>query len=217
MNRLGSALLTLAHWLMPRQRREWLEAMRAETAHLPAHAATAWAAGALVTAIKQRFMPMNTGDFRVARWVVLVETLGAFGFLTLGWFEVTFGASGLIHHDWQSIEKHYLTVQGGGYIVIMWLAGAVIWLVGPIGLYLGLRYVVWGRGLRNRAFGCSLVAIQSVFAIAGGVAGYLVGPVEFRVDPGMTLLFTLLPIAVILHLMYLGRTTPDTPMLVARA
>lgn len=148
---------------------------------------------------------MNTGNLLVARWVMLVETLGAFTFLTIGWFEVTLGASGLFHHSWEAIEKHLLGVQGGGYVASMWLAAAVIGSIGPLGLYLGLRYVLTGRGLRNRALGLGLVAILAVYAIAGGLGGYLVGPADFRLDPAMTLLFSVLPIVVILHLMYLNQ------------
>jgi hypothetical protein len=76
---LTSILLVLAHRLMPRHRREWLQAMRAEAAHLSTAAALAWAFGALITAIRQRFAPMIVGNLRVSRWVNPDETLGAFG------------------------------------------------------------------------------------------------------------------------------------------
>lgn len=39
---------------------------------------------------------MNTGDYRVSRGVMLVEATGAFGPLTLAWFEIVFGASGIV-------------------------------------------------------------------------------------------------------------------------
>ncbi len=77
-------LFGLARKLMPPGRAEWLDAMRAESDQLHGAERTRWALGSLITAIKQRFTPMNTGDYRVSRWVMFVETIGAFGPLTLG-------------------------------------------------------------------------------------------------------------------------------------
>lgn len=79
-----------------------------------------------------------------------VETLGCFGFLTLGWFEITFGASGLV--------------------------------------------VAFGRALANRRLGYTLVGAVLVYSLAG-VAGWVLGPSDFRPGPGFSVLFFLLPLA----------------------
>jgi len=209
MNALTSALLALAGRIMPPGQREWHRAMQAESAYLTAPAALAWSIGALITAIRQRFMPMNTGDFHVSRWVMLVEIVGAFGLLTLAWLEISFGASGVIHHTPAIIGKYYLPTPGGTYIIVMLLISAISGLIGPIGLLLGLRYAWLGRAPRNRALMISMIAVLLLQSVVGTIAGFLVGPPGFRPSIGLTVLFVLMPVGVLWHLMHLGRTEPD--------
>lgn len=147
---------------------------------------------------------MNTGNFRLSRWAMLVETLGCFGPMTLAWYEICFGMPGLLRHDWATLSTVYGGMNGGTFMVWMIVLGAVVGLVGLIGLALGLRYVVTGKGLRSTATGCVLIAAPLTYALAG-VAGLFVGPADWQMDATMMVLFVALPIVGIVHLMWLAR------------
>jgi hypothetical protein len=211
MNTIAHWILRLACRLMPPERRGWAEAMRSESAYLPPGAALRWSLGCLLAAFTERFAPMKTGDFRISRWVMSIETLGCFGFLTLAWFEITFGASGLVRHDWDIVTNNYATYPGGIFIFSMIVLGSIVGLVGPVGLFLGLRYVSSGRALTNRVLGFALLAALLVYMLAG-IAGYFIGPPDFHSQPGFTLLVIVLPAAGIAHLMHLARPVrPGAP------
>lgn len=216
MKALASLCLRLAQWLLRKQHAEWVRAMRAELSYLSnEHERLRWAFGCLVAAIKQRFVPMNTGTFRISRWVMLIETLGCFVPLTIGWLDLNFGPSGIIRHTPEIIERFYLSAPGGAFIVSMLFAGAVVSFLGPIGLFLGLRYISVGRGIRNRAVGITLIGIPIALNVLGTIAGFLVGPEDFKVSFEVTLLFVILPVLGIAHLMYL--TKPEAPTSAAAA
>lgn len=195
-------LFALARRVTPAARREWWEAMRNEADYLPAHGATRWASGCLYAALQER-LNMNTGNLRISRWVMLVETLGCFGFMTLGWFIVTFGPSGLVRHTPDIVSKYYLSYPGGAFIFSMVALGAVVGLVGPIGLILGLRYVVSGRGLANRRLAGLLLAAPLVYVVAS-VLGYFVGPPDWQGNPALGVMCVLLPVIGIAHLAWLA-------------
>src|SRR4051812_39690051 len=89
---LVRALSGAALRAMPVERRVWAQAMCAEADHVCDDERLSWAFGCLWAAIKLRFDPMNTGDYRVSRWVMLVETIGGFGPLCLGWYLLVFVA-----------------------------------------------------------------------------------------------------------------------------
>jgi len=199
----ASMLLKLACRLMPRERGEWAEAMKAEIHYLPRGAVFSWAAGCLVTAIKQRFAPVHTGNFRINRWVFLVETLGCFGPATLAWWEFTFGPSGAAYFSRKTFAMHFESVSPAfQYATGLHLGHALTGVVAPMGLFLGLRYVIRNRALDNRALGCALITAPVLQTIAGfiGVVGFGVQPLL----PGLFLLLIVLPIAGFVHLMYLA-------------
>jgi hypothetical protein len=210
------ALLAIARRLMPPRDVRWHDAMRAEITYLPAREAVRWAAGCLSAAIQARFTVMQTGDFKISRLVMAVETIGCFGFLTLGWFEITFGASGVVHQSLDAIERNYLPYPGGAYIVGMLFAGAIIGLIGPIGLMLGARYVLAGRALASRALAWACIGALLGYMVLGGIAGRIYGPPDFQPSFEMALLLSLLPIAGIAHLHWLSRSgTRPHPALAA--
>ncbi|MCC7463832.1 MAG: hypothetical protein IT480_15395, partial [Gammaproteobacteria bacterium] len=99
---------------------------------------------------------MNTGNCRVARWVMLIEAIGVFGPLTRAWYEITFGASGIVRLSGAIIDRKFPNYPGGSYILVMMLLNGVIGVAGPVGLFLGLRYVLMGRGIESRALGWTL-------------------------------------------------------------
>jgi hypothetical protein len=206
MNAPARGLFAIARRLMPRDRRGWTDAMRAEAHYLPAGPACGWALGCLTTSLLERFH-MNDGNFRVSRWVMAIETLGCFGPMALAWYEISFGMPGLFRHDWSELMKVYSGMPGGLFMVWMIVLGATVGVVGVIGLALGLRYVLTGRGLQNRTVGCALIAAPLVYALAG-IAGFFVGPSDWHSDPAMSILFVLLPVAGIAHLMWLAQPPP---------
>ena len=150
---------------------------------------------------------MQTGTFRINRWVMLVETLACFGMLCLAWWLWTFGPSGVVKLNAEIIEKYFMSTPGGGYVLGLMIGFAVSGLVGPIGLFLGLRYVCFGRALDNRKLGYALVASPVLQYLASAIGTIWMGTGDFATGIQVFVLFTILPIAGLLHLMYLA-----TPM-----
>ena len=215
MSRLVALLLLTAGKIMPRARADWLAAMRAEISYLPPRAALSWALGCVFAAVKQRFFPMQTGTLRIPRWVMFVEAIGCFGPLTFGWYAIAFGQPGVLLRSWDVIDNTYAMFPGGPYILVMLISGLVVGLLGPIGLFYGLRYVVTGRGIGNRTLGYSLVVVPPLYAVLGTIAGYLVGPPDFSPIWSHTIVLTVLPIACVAHLMFLARREVEPAMLSA--
>jgi hypothetical protein len=208
---LTLALLSAARRVLPRERRQWADAMKAELFNLPPHAARRWAFGCFVAAIKQRLSPMHTGTFRINRWIMLVEVLGCFGFVTLAYYEFMFGPSGLVRLNGEMIEKAFLGSPAGKNILVQWFCFAITGLVGPIGLWLGLRYVLLNRALQNRTLGIVLIAgpvLQSILAAIGTI---WMGTADYSTGLGLFVLFTVLPILGVLHLRHLARPVAPTP------
>jgi hypothetical protein len=198
-------LLALAGRLMPSARREWAEAMSAEMHYLPRDAALSWAAGCLIAALKQRYTHMLKGNLRVSRWVMLFETLGCFGPAALAWWEFTFGLSGWVRLSPALVGRVFLDVPGGGWVFGLWLGFGVAAMVSVIGLGLGLRHVLTGRALRSRGLGYSLIAVLVLHSVAATLGRLWLGGGDFALRAEMFVLLTLLPVAGLVHLMYLAR------------
>lgn len=203
-------LLCLARRLMPARRREWAEAMHNETAYLSSPATARWALGCLIAAIKARFTPMQTGSLRVSRWIMLVETVGCFGTALLGWYEFTFGPSGVIRLNAEVIERYFHSTPGGDFVLALMIGFAVTGIVAPIGIILGLRYVFTGRALADRRLGWALVAAPLLQSLAGSMGSLWMGTDGWGTGLQLFVLCTVLPVVGILHLMYLA--TPTAPM-----
>lgn len=215
-HKLTDALLGIARRLLPPERRAWGDAMSAEADHIPGDNRLLWAFGCIWAAMKLRFDPMNTGDYRVSRGVMLVEALGAFGPLTLAWFVIVFGPFGVARLSGEIIDKYFRSSPGGDYILVMMFVNSVVGVLGPIGLFLGLRYVLTGRGIESRALGWTLAAAPVLANLVGTIASKFWGPADFHVGLAFTFLFAWLPALVILHLMWLVRPTQaSTPLAAA--
>jgi len=204
------ALLAAARRVLPRERGQWGDAMKAELFHLSPAAARRWAFGCLVAAIKQRFSPMQTGTFRINRWIMLIEVLGCFGFATLAYYEFIFGPSGLVRLNGEIIDKVFLNSPGGTYILGLWFGFAIGGLVGPIGLWFGLRYVLLNRALTRRV-GIVLVAAPILQSVGGAVSAIWMDTGDYSTSLGIFVLLTVLPIVGILHLMYLAKPVASAP------
>jgi hypothetical protein len=217
-DRLADALLEVARRLLRPDYRHWADAMRAEAGYVAREERVRWALGCLWTAIRMRFNPMKTGDYRVSRGTMLVEAIGAFVPLILAWFEIVFGPSGIVRLTREVIDRFFLTYPGGSYILVMMFVNGVIGLLGPVGLFLGLRYAFTGRGINSRSLGWTLAAVPVLANILGMMAGRVWGPLHFQ-DGQLTFafLFAWLPAAVILHLTWISRpilpAAPDSATL----
>lgn len=203
MNAAARMVSALARWLLPPGRRGWGDAMRAEVDYLSGRDALRWASGCLYAALQER-LNMNTGDFRISRWAMLVETVGCFAPMSLAWYEISFGMPGLFRQDWAELSKIYAGMAGGTFVIWFTVLGAIVGWVGLAGLALGLRYFVTGKGLRSPIAGCGLIVAPLLYMLAD-VAGLFIGPSDWRLDSAMLLLFVVLPIAGIAHLMWLAR------------
>jgi hypothetical protein len=211
---LTTALLALAQRLAPGERREWAEAMRAEMAYLPSAARLRWAFGCVVAAIKLRFTPMQTGSLRINPWLMTVESLVCFGSTTAIWWVANFGSMGVLTHDLAGFERYLVGVlrEPDAQRVIWALYGyAVCSLVGPVGMFLGLRYALLRRGLRNRVMGYALVAAAIAMSLIGTLSTFWIGKGDWSERIPLIVQFTILPAAGILHLMYLGRPAAPAP------
>ena len=88
---------------------------------------------------------------------------------------------------------------------------AVCSLVGPVGLFLGLRYALLRRGLRNHVLGYGLIAAAIAMSLSGALNNFWVGKGDLWERIPLVMMFTILPAAGILHLMYLGRPAAPAP------
>jgi hypothetical protein len=215
MNWLASHCIRFAAWLLRHERGDWARAMRSEFQYVSTAERLSWAFGCVIAALKQRWAPMVTGNFRISRWVMLVETLGCFGFLTLGWYAITLGSFGLLRLDDATIDKVFFSYPGGPYLFWVMVVSSVTGLVGPVGLFLGLRYVLQGRALANRTLGWTMIGVTVGSNIFGTLAGFFLGPKDVYVMPSLTLLMALLPVAGLVHLMYLARPVAPPALLAA--
>jgi len=211
---VAGVLLALATRLAPTERAEWIEAMRAEVAYLPEQARLRWALGCLVTAIKLRVTPMQTGSLRINPWIMVLESLVCFGSSLIACWIFTFGDLGVLTHDFAPFERYLDGVLGvpDAQMVIWMLYGyAVCSLVGPVGMFLGLRYALLGRGLRNRVLGYGLIAAAIAVSFSGTLSNFWIGKGDWSERIPLIVQFTILPAAGILHLMYLGRRAAPAP------
>jgi hypothetical protein len=207
-NDLASVCLRIAARLLGKQHEVWARAMRAELDYVAETQRSAWAFGCLIAAIHQRFVSMQTGTLRISRSVLLIEMVLCFLPLTLGWLDVVFGGFGVLQLNSSIIETHLSTS-----ILGMMLGAAVVGCVGPIGLFLTLRAVTTGDGLRNRNLGLAMIAGIAAYAIASVILRLVAGPGAYAADASFILLIIVLPTIGIAHLMYLA--TPARPALAA--
>ena len=213
-DRIAHALLNAARRIARPELREWADAMHAEADYVAGEDRVRWALGCLWTAIKMRLNPMNTGDYRVSRGVMLVEAIGGFAPLMLAWYEIVFGTSGIVRLSREIIDKFFLPYPGGSFVLVMMFVNGVIGLLGPVGLFLGLRYVITGRGIDSRPLGLALAAMPIVANLLGTLAGTVWGPPLgiFQQQITFAFLFAWLPAAVILHLTWISRPiSPAAP------
>jgi hypothetical protein len=197
-------------WLEPTRRSAWGRAMRAELDHIDSdYEAVRWALGCALAAITVGRTDMDMGTLRVSRFVLALEMVLCFVPLAFVWVDVVVGNSGVAWLDPDSVRCYYLGNTEGVAALAKMFAGALIGVLGPLGLIVALRYIVFGRGLTRGLISFVMIAGPLVLGLV-----YVVGNLatDTRFTPswfGFYVMFVGLPVAGALHLLYLGRSQPD--------
>lgn len=222
--RLTLVLMRCVNEVLPASRDDWAKAMRAELDHLQDDQdALAWAMGCLVAASKERMVIMVTGNLKVSRWILLPEMLLCFVPLTIGWLDAIGGNSGVVRLNGDVIQKHFLRVPGGTVILAALIAGAVLGVLGPLGLTAAFRLVASGHPPRNQWLRTALVAgpvaygvLTLVTRVALGGAGALAfyAPDSFDFWSGI-LLLSVLPAVGAVHMLRLAPQSPHRSLAAA--
>jgi hypothetical protein len=148
--RLARALMACTAQLLPSTRLDWAKAMRAEFDRLGKDRdALVWAAGCIAAALKERVSAMLTGNVKISRWVLIPEMLLCFVPLTLAWWDAIGGDSGIIRLNGEVIQKYFINVHGGTFALATMMGGAVLGVLGPVGLIAAFRWIVLERQTRN--------------------------------------------------------------------
>lgn len=117
---------------------------------------------------------------------------------------------------WGSLgpRSDFLSYPGGSYILATMFVCCVTGLLGRLGLVLGLRYALTGRGIENPHSGLDAVRRAGGDEHSRHDRRSIVGcPTDFHVPLTLSFLLAWLPAAIVLHLMWLGRpTTPIVPL-----
>lgn len=151
MRTLANICMRLALQLLPAQRQNWGRAMFGDFHHLTDdRKAILWAAGCVLASLKMQVLDVITGTLKVSRWLLGVEMIFCFGWLTFAWLDAIVSASfGFAWLSSRSIIELGASAAGGGPLV--WLACALLFgALGPIGLVLALQSIYLRMPLPRR-------------------------------------------------------------------
>jgi hypothetical protein len=200
--RIAARLAAHAARVLPSGRAEWARAMRSEIEHLPmGPEALRWAFGCVVASYTERIDRMTFGTLRVSRWVLGLEMIMCFMWLSLMFVALAtrglyFGFTGLLPMD-----EWFFTMLS-------------ITMVGPIGFIVAFRLVMLGRPLLRPVTKVVLciLAVWPILAFAAEIlnrGGWLAGRPGAQAEAlGLMVLFAFLPALGIAHLVYLSRAEP---------
>jgi hypothetical protein len=129
--------------MLPVSRREWRAAMLSDLEHIESDwLALHWAAGCVLVGIKERFRDMARGNLGVSRWILVAEMALCFIPLTIAWLDFAIGS-------WSDVPPAFaafsLDTPGAGSALAAMLGGATIGVLGPVGLFVALRALFFGR------------------------------------------------------------------------
>jgi hypothetical protein len=166
LRRIALALMRGAATLMPAARIGWTRAMRSEFDHIENDRhAFLWAAGCLLTGIKERMNTMIHGDLKISRWLLAPEMLLCFAPLTLLWLDGIDGRSGLLRLNSAMIHKYFIGVPGGTAFLIAMFAGVVLATIGPIALFAAFRMILLRAPIKNAALRVALIAAPILYGL----------------------------------------------------
>jgi len=164
--RIASAFMRGAATLMPAARIGWTKAMRSEFDHIENDRhAFLWAAGCLLTGIKERMNSMIHGDLKISRWLLAPEMLLCFAPLTLLWLDGIEGRSGLLRLNGAVMHKHFIGVPGGTAFLVSMIAGVVLATIGPIALLAAFRMILLRMPIKNAALRVALIAAPILYGL----------------------------------------------------
>ena len=212
--RAATALVQLtAAWLERTSRGEWGRAMRAELEHIDGdYEALRWACGCAFAAISLRRTDMDLGTLRVSRFVLALEMALCFAPLTFGWFDVVVGNSGVAWLDMASIQRYYLGTTEGVAALAKMFAGALIGVLGPLGLIVAVRHIVFGRALQRGWVSSAMIAGPIVLGVVYVTANLADDTRWWPAWIGFYVMFVALPAMGAAHLLYLGRSQRDNTL-----
>ena len=204
MNLLAAICMRIATSLLNAEHSEWACAMRAELAHVPENERVTWAIGCLAAAIQQRVTSMRRGTLQVAPWVLMIELVFCFLPITIGWFDSVFGSSGVVHLNLAIAREFFLGTSLGTMVLAMMIAGAIVGLVGPVGLLWTLGTLT-KRVSVPRRLGIAMIGSLLTYGSGALALHFFAGPGAYAANLEFVVLIILLPIAGVAHLMYLTR------------
>jgi hypothetical protein len=182
------ALATHAAQILPLERREWSRAMISEVDHLPsAGAAIRWAMGCTVAGYIERIR-MSRSLRHLSRWVLSLEMLLCFVPVTC-WFEAVISSS--------------IRVMGWPPILLLL---ASVSLVGPIGLIVAVKTVVFGRVVGRLT--TAALCVLALWTFASYLALSLGNPGELSSGWRDIVLFAVLPGLAAAHLAFMASAAP---------
>ena len=207
----AARVLGYAEWLLPQGKAEWARAMRSELQHIDGdHEALKWALGCLLASIKMRSSAMVLGNFRVSRWVLALEMALCFVPLSLGWFDIVFGQSGVVRLNADIVERYFFAVPGGTTMLILIFATAILGVLGPVGVLLALRAIVLNQPVRSRQIAYAVIAGSVLVGAVLLAQTLLFGSIATVPEiAGMLIMFSALPAAGMAHLAHLGGAPTD--------
>jgi len=156
---------------------------------------------------------MIAGNLKIARWVLIPEMLLCFGPPTIGWWDATFGYSGVypgvVQLNADIIHRYFAGASGTAALVGMTL-GAIIGILGPVGLIAAARLIILRRAM-SRTLGAVLF-IGPIIHLGISLTRFIISPPALLVTLNEVILFGLLPAAGTLHLAWLGSHESPTPI-----
>jgi hypothetical protein len=197
--RIARWLAAHAAGVLPKQRKNFAAAMRTEIEHVQHdRQALIWALGCVVASYLERINDMTFGTLRVSRWVLGLEMIMCFWWLT--WMFLALASRGL-----------YFGFAGPLPMDPWFFTMLTVCAVGPIGSFVAFRSVVLGRRLLGRVTTVVLcvAAAWTCLAFLGEIlnrGGWLAGRPGAQAEAlGLFVLFALLPALGVAHLVYLSR------------
>jgi hypothetical protein len=197
---IARRLAAHAAGLLPESRAPWAQAMCHEVEHIARDRdALYWAFGCVVASYLERSRVMNVGTLRISRWVLALEMLMCFFWLTWMFGALAsrgvYGFAGPLPIDTWFITMLFSTV------------------LGPLGLAVAFKSIVLDRPRLSRLTKVALFVPAAWTFLAFGVQlvtrGWLAGSNDRPLEAlGLFILFAVLPALGVAHLVYLSRAKP---------
>jgi len=202
IQRIAQSLAEHAARVLPPERVEWARAMQGEILHISnGWAALGWAAGCVLASYRERSGTMQMGTLRASRWVLGLEMIMCFLWLTWMFGALAsrgvYGFAGPLPIDTWFITMLFSTV------------------LGPLGLVVAFKSIVLERPRLSRLTKVALFVPAAWTFLAFGTQlvtrGWLAGSNDRPLEAlGLFILFAALPALGVAHLVYLSEARART-------